>query len=176
MSEDLKLGQKLEAYGVEKKDAIHIALVPARAATDLKPGQHVGPVGNGLVGGGVNAVGIVDPFLREDVKKNERFWLFLYPGSIRSLRHEWTHPLFQGDVPVVSEEEKRLREFAEESYMNYEQLLEAARSYLEYGDYVIEGSRYEGWSTYNGFWDDYEQVTQCKVPDAERGSFFSCSC
>ncbi|MFO0822607.1 MAG: hypothetical protein U0792_05710 [Gemmataceae bacterium] len=39
-------------------------------------------------------VGIVDPFLREAVRPGQRFWLFMYPNTVTTLRHEWTHPAY----------------------------------------------------------------------------------
>ncbi len=71
------------------RDAIHVAVAPVVALETLEPGQHVGLTPDGrartLL---MPTVGIVDPFLRQPVKAGERFWLFLYPGSIASLRHE----------------------------------------------------------------------------------------
>lgn len=78
----------------EKRDAIHLGVVPVIAAEDLLPGQHVGFVEGG-VGRAVKTVGIVDPFIEGAIHKGERFWLVVYPRKITSLRHVWTHP----DVP-----------------------------------------------------------------------------
>lgn len=83
----------------QSRDAIHIAVIPAVAATNLKPGAHVGvrdwtrsagqtePV----VGKCDKPLGIVDPYLKSPLKRGERFWLHLYPYTIQSLRHHWIH-------------------------------------------------------------------------------------
>jgi hypothetical protein len=75
------------------RDAIHVAVAPVIASTILQPGEHVG-YHNGKSDKTMPAIGIVDPFLTEPVQKDEKFWLFLYPGSITSLRHVWTHNAF----------------------------------------------------------------------------------
>jgi hypothetical protein len=86
-----------------KRDAIHVAVAPAFAGEELKPGEHVWlstAYGSSTIAySHVPAekqplVGIVDPFLKSPLKKGQRFWLFMYPGSITSLRHVWTHPAF----------------------------------------------------------------------------------
>ena len=97
MNELPKLGQ-LVPVGENRRDAVHIAIAPVTADQDLIVGSHVGlkPGTTDLVGYFPStAVGIVDPFLTERVvKKGQRFWLFLYPGTVTSLRHVWTHPAF----------------------------------------------------------------------------------
>jgi hypothetical protein len=83
-----------------QRDAIHVAVAPVTAAERLVPGQHVGFVTAdrehvGPLESQENCLGIVDPFLLQPVEQGERFWLFLYPNSITSLRHYWTHPAFK---------------------------------------------------------------------------------
>ena len=68
------------------------------------PGQHVGFVRAGdveTVGTGGEPVGVVDPFLTEDVFPGQRFWLFLYPNTITDLRHIWSHPAFTARNNIV---------------------------------------------------------------------------
>lgn len=79
----------------EKRDAIHLAVLPAVAGEPLRPGQDVG-VFDGKAHGEHRGEtrGIVDPFLRRMVCAGERFWLVVYPRQITSLRHVWTHPAF----------------------------------------------------------------------------------
>lgn len=94
--EQAKLGQLIDETA--QRDAIHIAIAPVVAGMDLEPGQRVGFFkGNEIVTGvsGVPSVGIIDPFLKETVKAGQRCWLFLFPNTVTSLRHEWTHPLFK---------------------------------------------------------------------------------
>jgi hypothetical protein len=84
------------------RDAIHVAVAPVTAAQELQPGQHVGLRGDGRALATEHPIGIVDPFLHERVPEGQRFWLFLYPGTITSLRHVWTHPAFRPRVPERS--------------------------------------------------------------------------
>lgn len=80
------------------RDAVHVAVISAKAGQKLMPGQHVGVAGNDtdvIVNSGLSqSVGIVDPYLEAMVQPGQRFWLYLYPRSITSLRHNWTHPSF----------------------------------------------------------------------------------
>lgn len=93
---DIGIGKIItfEAY----RDAIHIAVIPMIAAHELHAGQHVGVIEKDKAGYSENPVGIVDPFLRVPVPEGAKFYLFLYPGSITSLRHHWVHPAFE-DIP-----------------------------------------------------------------------------
>ena len=100
-----RLGQLIDD-GDRRRDAIHIAVAPVTAAEQLAPGQHVGFVQDGnleLVGASAHAIGIVDPYLTEAVEPGQRFWLFLYPGTVTSLRHIWTHPTFATAATAVRE-------------------------------------------------------------------------
>lgn len=82
----------------QKRDAIHLAVLPAIAGENLEPGEHVFlSKTSGLAIGGLSVdpnVGIVDPFLTVPVARGERFWLIVYPRQITSLRHVWEHPAF----------------------------------------------------------------------------------
>ena len=107
MSEGLKpegpvLGEL--AKGIWGRDAIHVAVVPMIAAERLRPGQHVcfAAEGNYELASGLpqkGNLGIVDPFLTEDVLKGQQFWMCLYPNTVTSLRHQWTHPAFTPKIP-----------------------------------------------------------------------------
>jgi hypothetical protein len=85
-----------------RRDAIHFAVAPVEADMDLRPGDHVG-VTQGRASRDATPIGIVDPFFKGEVKKGQRFWLFLYPNTITSLRHVWTHPAFSPNAPVKGE-------------------------------------------------------------------------
>lgn len=76
------------------RDAIHVAVAPVEAAYPLVIGSHICILENGKAGYGSGSIGIVDPFLTVAPKEGDRFYVFLYPGSIMSLRHEWVHPAF----------------------------------------------------------------------------------
>lgn len=92
---NIKLGKIIT--GRVERDAVHIAIAPAVATMVLTPGR---PVGIDSFGGASplhNPIGIVDPFLTVPVEIGQRFWLFMYPDTVKSLHHDWTHPAFDGD-------------------------------------------------------------------------------
>lgn len=80
----------------EKRDAIHLAVIPVTSDYMLNPGDHVEHIADGKVQPAPIGCGhgIVDPFLEQRVMPGEPFWLVIYPRQIRSLRHVWTHPAF----------------------------------------------------------------------------------
>lgn len=193
---DPQFGRLVPADFPDERDAIHIATAAVFATEDLNPGDHVGFVtkDNDKMGRSeIAPLGIVDPFLPKPVKKGERFWVFLYPGTIQSLRHNWSHPSFdvrQQLIRTIEETpaKKRMKAFACElsgghdyagnSYgeVTFEELIDRATCYVNGGEYWSEGGRFEGQGLYDEFWGDFEELTGLKVPEGDRYSFFNCSC
>lgn len=165
----------------EKRDAIHLAVEPTKAAEKLYPGQDVGVDGTRN-----NPVGIVDPFLKSAVLPDEWFWLVVYPRQINSLRHVWTHPAFT-DEPCAPSKSKAasevwLRNFcATADCPSYEKVMEliqkkevdAGRSYMD-EEYLHFSGRDAHGKIPNEFWDHVETVLGIKI--TERPAYFSCSC
>lgn len=92
---ELELGKLITTK--QFRDATHIAIQPVTAFENLEVGQDIGihHYDDGIwFVWSKNPVGIVDPFLKEDVKKDEEFWLWLYPNTVTSLRHSWISPAF----------------------------------------------------------------------------------
>ena len=99
MKEVIKLGQLLGSK--EQRDAVHVAVIPCEAIYELDPGEHVGLVraskGDGWIADrGAKHIGVIDPFLTHSVGPKQRFYVILYPNTITSLRHQWTHPAIDG--------------------------------------------------------------------------------
>ena len=162
----------------EKRDAIHLAVEQAIAAHQLRPGEDVGFV-HGAVGHCDKPLGIVDPFLKTFVKKGERFWLVLYPRTITSLRHVWSHPDFPEDDGLTQrrlESKTWIENYARTFPVRYEELLERAAEWVASGEYWCEGGRFEGEYVNDEFWVHYEIVTGRTVESSKRGNFFTCSC
>lgn len=117
MSENLGLGKIIPDDAAVDRDAIHIAVAPVVAGEWLEPSQRVylehGMAWSYHLKFVVKPVGIVDPFLGVSVEKGQRFWLYLFPGSITSLRHDWTHPAFVTNPALAAHLAKKEAERAE---------------------------------------------------------------
>lgn len=87
-----------------RRDAVHVPVAPVEAGQDLLPAQRVSIAPDGRAVYGDDPVGIVDPFLTEPVKRGQRFWVFVFPGTITGLRHLWTHKAFAPVKPPVRED------------------------------------------------------------------------
>jgi len=126
------------------RDAVHIAVAPVTAAHVLRPGDRVGFVGNMQTEVGrtdTNPIGIVDPYLREAVQVGQRFYVCLFPQTISSLRHVWSHPSFPEEVGQVvrdaSVSEEWLRGFFDShNCPDYDTMMRI----IEHGDYKPDGN------------------------------------
>lgn len=150
MSAKLELGIGELVQGDPGRDAIHIAVAPVEAQWELGPGRPVtlNPAGKAIGCSYEKAVGIVDPFLRGQVSPGQKFWLFLKPNTITSLRHDWTHPNFP-DHSNASPNRKniaksRIQAFADSLGISYDRLMRAADAYVDDEEYLFEGGRFEG--------------------------------
>lgn len=172
----------------EKRDAIHLAVLPAQAGQRLEPGNRIfmrdGKAYRAYESEGSIDTGIVDPFLRmTHVNEGQWFWFILKPRSIASLRHVWTHPAFPdpAEEPKYLQSTQYLDQIAERLKVDMFSLLNAAQDFLQDGEYfrhpenpgAFEGDRGAIDST---FWHHYEVLTGKKVAVDKRQSFLTCSC
>lgn len=171
-----------EPAATEQRDAIHMAVAPVIAASTLVPGQRVGFLPDGRGAAVQPFVGIVDPFLKTAVLEGQRFWLLVEPNTITSLRHQWSHPAFQGETesPTRSADEEWLRDFADDVYTPYERLMEGAAEELRHpGNYPVIldiDTPNRAYSDIGEFWKRYRNVTHANVPEGYSNTFISCSC
>ena len=160
------------------RDAIHLAVEPCIAGHYLNPGAHVGRMPDGRFGTVERTLGIVDPFLRNVVPPDQRFWLVVYPRQVTSLRHVWTHPDFP-EVTVDPAQRKKSEEWLREYARNsdgpgYGDLMAAIENH-EGGEYLFIYGDAHGQIPHE-MWDHAEVVTGKKIPVAKRAEWFSCSC
>lgn len=97
MNNEAKLGTI--PTGNEGRDAVHVAIVPARAAEILLLGSPVrlNAENKAEACSPNEAIGIADPFrphLTRKIAAGSWFWMCLYPKTITGLRHVWDHPAF----------------------------------------------------------------------------------
>lgn len=166
----------------QERDAIHIAVIPVVAGEWLAPAGKVRMAASGkavVAASRDEAVGIVDPFLKEHVTAGQRFYLFMYPNTITSLRHNWTHPSFPNApaLPVVANgSEKWLRDFADSVDLTYNQVMTAADDWVAHEEYLSMGGHLEGHYVPEEFWPHYENVRGVTVVPVKQRNFFTCSC
>lgn len=172
-----------------QRDAVHFAVAPVIASCSLEPGQHVGLLPNGKATSMLKGtIGIVDPFLVDNVNSGERFWLFLYPQTVTGMRHEWQHPAFQDEKTVPEpftpewkkeQSKKWLRNFGASTGYDYEDLMERL------GRAITSGSVNAGDDdTADRFTENrrelflhYAIVTGRTITEEQiEGVYFSCAC
>jgi len=180
------------------KDAIHIAIAQVSAGEKLKAGDHVGFKDNkeGIVYKDGQPIGIVDPYLKEEINKDRLFYLFLYPNTVTSLTHQWEHPAFDRSPERIAEADKWLREqlcdyyddgdaltadVVEGTEWNYPRILKEFKEgdvgFYAYGTDFSEKYNYNSDGFRKKFWDNLEIVTGKTATPAQRDQdYFSCSC
>lgn len=168
----------------EKRDAIHLAVLPVEAGQNLLRAERVyvyeGKAFRALPEG--KSIGIVDPFLNDDgVTKGQRFWLVIYPRVITSLRHVWTHPSIADDASASTSNDPTrdmaiawLQRRAGSLGISYQEILDAGtdRDYPGCFGNDIEGPR----EIEPEFWRYIEIVTGDVTPVSKRPDYFRCAC
>lgn len=185
MSDQSKLGLGQIITTDQTRDAIHVAVAPLECGDSLVyPGRHVGLSAGVFSEWAKPYIGILDPFLTRPVELGQKAWIYLYPGSITSLRHQWSHPAFDAatdtyaamGLPALDHVAWIARCAQDCDGLSYDQLMEAADNYVRTGDHFIQGGRFEGVCLPEEFWVHYQAVRGVEVPTNKQGSFFSCSC
>jgi len=174
------------------RDAVHVAVVSVRAGCYLHPGQTVTFVDPPVAGKEPvvteeyeeQSVGIVDPFLKDSVNRGERFWLYLYPRTITSLRHNWTHPAFPEPqsanlayVPPSKqlESEMWLRTYATNIGMPFDELMAASKDWIDHENFYAMPMN-ESPDIPPEFWLHLERYLGQRIEHDKREHFFSCAC
>lgn len=171
-----QVGQIL--YGNPQRDAIHIAICPAVAKSTLQPGERISIENlNGTIFAYPSTPkkdgdGIVDPFLRYEVKSGNKFYIFLHPDTIRSLRHDWICPKFEDQT----KSKVYMIHVARDIQWDYDQLMSAAAHWVANKEYAYENNElYKDIGIdWDDFWNHYEILTGHTPED--RSGFFTCSC
>lgn len=183
------------------RDAIHLAVEPAVAGMALRAGERIKLFnGQAYTTTPDQAIGIVDPFVSGTIRTGTKFWLVVLPRTITSLRHVWSHPAFPEEVtpagnnPLAFNPQQSMsmawmkdycRQISEEEggKVTYDELMGAAKRYLQTGDYYygpVTNEYNERWSGTPAFptefWDHYQNITGEIVPVKKQDSFFNCSC
>lgn len=190
-----------------QRDAVHIAVVQMTAAVSLQPGWRIGRDARGLAvkadEDDIEAIGIVDPYLIDAVPTGSRFFMLLFPGTITSLKHLWTHPAF--DVvdhrpstlvrlipPVVEVPRSTVRTMVEHDRTMAQLVLEdivrrAGTSFYDlmraaycaagpdgYGPITL-GTDNDLYDVPSEFWPAWSMYTGRPIPN-DAAQTFSCSC
>lgn len=176
---DITFGQLITGTGIQERDAVHVAVAAVIAAETLEPGQHIQLNNEGKACSGKEPIGIVDPYLKQDVVPGDKFWIHLYQKTVKNLRHDWTHPAFENMKSKDKElAEAWLRNFASEWNMIFEDMVHNA----SHGQGITaSGVDIHDWSELDDegveFWNQLEIFTGktfCK--EYREQVYISCSC
>jgi hypothetical protein len=156
-------------------------VIAACAPVKLKPGQRIDRHGYPEWSYRSNAVGIVDPFLKEEVQPGQWFWLLILPRVITSLRHVWSHPQFLDEELPTSKEssESWMRKFCSINSIDYDNLIESSGHALNDGDDFVHlgDNDPEDRSIPKEFWRHFAAITGREIDSSqELPDHFSCSC
>lgn len=163
-----------------KRDAVHVALAPIVAGENLAVNDRVHVRDGKAYRCTSQPTGIVDPFRDTPVVNGAMFWLFMYPNTIRSIRHDWQHP----DVPDSAiardpegESMRYMEGYANSINRSVGYVLERIR---ERDSIIADGVDQHSWE-YDGpvseFWRHAEILIGESIPASYRDDFvFSCSC
>lgn len=175
------------------RDAIHLACLPVVAGDDiLLPGDHIGILNGKASVHAPKKVGIVDPFIQGRVTKDEKFLLVIYPRTIESLRHVWSHPDVPDEATAVAPQlpdpsvmsdtaaEEELDRFAREYLDSGSDSLDILIDGMDNG-YLIDGGNFEGRGRAEiptRIWELFEVYMGRPARRADRQGevYFSCSC
>lgn len=197
MSNELGLGKLITDPDAER-DATHVAVIPMIAGERwMQPGDKIklkyGTVdvalrANHYYDDSQKIVAVVDPFLQDGPEEGQRFWAFLFPGTVTGMRHLWRHPAFtETEIPKpATEHEAWIRDFCDRWNFDYGDLIGAALKTTKYHDdydrYVVARGRdchsAEDLGEDNDlFWMHLEGLMNRKFDHEHReGMGWSCSC
>ena len=180
------LGKLLPENHEQHRDAVHIAVMSVVAGEELRPGEKIRLMfgtTDVVLSGEYNDdyIGRADPFLEGwKIEKGQKFWMWLRPGSINGLRHEWTHPTIDGEQKPVSESELWLRQFADKWNFGYNEMIAGA---LEDDGYVtargidLHSASELDIGDEELFWQHIETLTGKQLDEDHKRTFnWSCSC
>ncbi len=171
-----------------KRDAIHIAMFPAISAEILWRGDYVALENSRedlvfkVLPSDKRCIGMVDPFVNDRINPYQKFWVFLLPNTVTSLRHDWTHPAFVKEVrvdnvPTRGASELWLRSFLDNADApGYDEVMRVIEDqdgswdpdYLHFQNYDAHGE------IPTEFWEHVENVLG--YAPKHKPSYFSCSC
>lgn len=168
----MNLGSKAKVLGI--RDAVHVAMISVMASTELKPGQHVGVDKTGKYSTLENPIGIVDPFLTNNVKQHDGFYLCLYPNTVKGMVHHWLHPSFPDNLGMdKSASIDFLMDVARSLHIEYDYMISEDWPIAK-GELVCDNGRCEVWEDIaDEFWKHYEIVTGRVIKD--QGTY-TCFC
>lgn len=170
------------------RDAIHLAVEPARAGETLAPGVNIRRCENGnwVSCRREQRIAIVDPFLPDLVKPGQKFLAIVPPREITSLRHVWSHPAFAeeaGPRPVSSRDASEAwmmawaKEHMSDDYYGSRDKLSDAEAYafaIRAGEENYVGPYEDARDHIDGEWWRHWEAITGKVGD--RDTYFSCGC